>query len=201
MNKTYYGILLIIYLIVLSSAQADMCEFYPPKGMNPVYSYKGKYENAVWGYSIEIPKGYTGGLYQDPDAPQHGIGVIISWEPRSYIYFSGEANSLEDKETDKPLDAFGYCIFGLNMVREYAKDVRSFEMRKSKLGSFNAYQYAIRYTCPKSSQERIEETIVTVPALSGIVYRVTLETTTDRFKEDHKVFLKFIRTWRKIERK
>ena len=201
MNKINYGLALIICLIVFSYAQADICEPYPPKGMKPGYTYNGIYANGAYGYSIEIPKGYTGGLYQDPAAPQHGIQVILSWEPRSNIYFSGDANSLEDNETDKPLDAFGYCIFGLNTVREYAKDLKSFEMRKSKLGSFNAYQYTIRYTCPKSSQERIEETVVAIPKGRGLVYRVTLETTMNRFKEDHKIFIKFIKSWRMIERK
>jgi hypothetical protein len=199
MNKTHCGLALIISLIAFSYAQADICEPYPPKGMKAGYTYKGIYANGAYGYSIEIPKGHTGGLYQDPAAPQHGIQVILSWKPRSNIYFSGHANSLENKETDKPLDAFGYCLYGLNTVREYAKDVKSFEMRKSKLGSFNSYQYTIRYTCPKSSQERIEETVVAIPKGRGLVYRVTLETTMNRFKKDHKVFHKMVSSWCMIE--
>jgi len=201
MNKTYCGIALIIYLAALSPAQGDICETYPAKGMKPIYSYRGLYENYAWGYAIEIPRGLVGGSYQDPGAPQHGIQVILSWEPRSTIHFSGEANSLEDQATERPLDAFGYCIFGLDTVRAYAKDVQSFEMRKSKLGTFNGYQYIVRYTCPNMSQERVLERIVIIPTGRGLVYTVTLETTTIRFNDDHKVFLKFISTWHMIERK
>lgn len=200
MKKIYWGIIFIIYLALLSSAQADICEPYPPKEIKPVYSYKGIYDNPAWGYSIEMPKGYTGGLYQDPAAPQHGIQVILSWEPRSYIYFSGEANFLEDKN-DKPLDAFGHCIFGLDTVRDYAKEVKSFEMRKSRLGPYDGYQYIVHYTCPNNSQERVLERILVIHPASGIVYDVTLETTNSRFKNDHKVFMKFVSSWRKIERK
>lgn len=138
-------------------------------------------------------------LFQDPNAPQHGIQVILSWEPRSVIYVDGSANSLEDNSTGKPLDSFGYCIFGLNTIREYAKKIYSFEMRRSKLGVHDAYQYIVRYACPATSQERIEESVVAIPKERGIVYRVTLETTPEKFNHDHKVFFKVVSKWRMIE--
>jgi len=72
-------------------------------------------------------------------------------------------------------------------------------MKKSKLGAHDGYQYIVRYTCPGTSQERIEVTVVAIPKERGVVYRVTLSTTAERFNHDHKVFVKFVSTWRMIE--
>lgn len=186
--------------LATSRGKADICETYPPKEMEPVYTYQGRYENGAWGYAVSIPKGYKGGLYQDPGAPQHGIMVILSWEPRATIRFEGEANSLEEESTGRPLDPFGHCIFSLNTIRQYAKDIKSYEMHKAKLGSLDGYKYIVRYSCPDRSDIRVKETIVAVSGKSP-VYRLTLETSEQRYKKDHIIFKQMLSTWRLIQRK
>ena len=194
----------LICLFVISTAlpsRADICETSPPLGADPVYTYQGTYENAAWGYAVDIPKGYKGGLYQDPGAPQQGIMVILSWKPRSTIYFVGEANSLEEESSGKPLDAIGHSIFGLNLIREYANDIKSYEMHKAKLGTLQGYKYIVRYTCPGSGDVRIKETIVAVDPQNSPVYTVNLETTQDRYKKDRLIFNQIVSKWRQIPRK
>jgi len=198
---TRVGFLVYVFLITTAiPARADICGTYPPSGMDPVYTYQGIYENSAWGYAVAIPKGYKGGLYQDPGAPQHGIMVILSWEPRSTIYFEGEANSQEEESTGKPLGSIGHSIFGLNVIREYASDIKSYEMHKSKLGALSGYEYIVRYTCPGSASVRIDETVVAVSPDESPVYRVTLVTTQNRYKKDHRIFKEIVSKWRQIPR-
>jgi len=195
---------IIFSLSLLASSQitaiASICDIYPPQGMKPFFTYKGTYTNSAWGFAVEIPEGYVGGLYQDPTAPQHGIQVILKWKPRSTIQFSAYSNSLED-ETGKALDAIGCSIFRLTTVRKQAQNIESFELHKSKLGTHPALTYVIHYTCPDSSQIRVEETCLAIPPERNIVYRITLETTQEEYDHNHVVLQRFISSWRLIERK
>jgi len=43
------------------------------------------YSNGLVGYTSAAP------------APYHGFGIVLSWEPRSYLYVDGSYNSLELK--------------------------------------------------------------------------------------------------------
>ncbi len=185
-------------LLSATSASADICgEGYPPVGMKAVYTYTGAYDNHAWGYKVVIPRGLVGGLYQDPAAPQHGIQVILSWKPRSTIYFSGRANSAEDEEY-RPLTAQGYALQNLSYYKQDAQ-VLSFKVRKAKLGRHAAWSWFVKYRCPKSKAVRVGAGLVAIPPEPGPVYEVDLETTEARYAADHKVLEKIARSFRLIE--
>ena len=190
-------LLLLFLLLAATSASAEICEDYPPVGMKAVYTYTGSYDNHAWGYKVVIPRGLVGGLYQDPDAPQHGIQVILSWRPRSTVSFFGQADSSED-DNGNPLTAQGYA---LQNISYYKQDVRllSSKVRKAKLGRHAAWAWLVKYRCPKSKAVRVAEGMVAIPPKPGLVYEIDLDTTAARHKADHKVLEKIARSFRLIE--
>lgn len=189
--------LLLFLLLAGRSASADICEDYPPVGMKAVSTYTGAYDNHAWGYKVVIPPGLVGGLYQDPGAPQHGIQVILSWRPRSTVFFSGKAHSAEDEEY-RLLTAQGYALQNISYYKQAARLLSS-KVRKAKLGRHAARSWLVKYRCPKSKAVRVAEGLVAIPPEPGLVYEIDLETTEARYAADHKVLEKIARSFRLIE--
>ena len=199
-NKIKSSLLVIVLFQIFIGmlAYANICENSSLLNTKPVYTYTGIYKNNAWGYSIEIPQGLIGGLYQDPNAPQHGIDVIISKHPYSCVYFYGEANSLEN-EKGKPLSAKEYSIHRISAIKEYAKYILSSDVRKAKLGTYDGYIWSVRYVCAKNKEVHVYEGVVAIPKERALVYEVALETTEGRYKKDHSILKKFTRTFRLIQ--
>ena len=53
--------------------------------------FRGSYANRQYGYSVVIPKGLVGTNARDP-APDHGIGITLSEQPKAHIWTSGLYN-------------------------------------------------------------------------------------------------------------
>ncbi|MBS1808618.1 MAG: hypothetical protein JST84_10545 [Acidobacteria bacterium] len=136
---------------------------------------------------MRIPKGRTG--YSDlPPSPQHGFGIVLSWEPRAYLYVDGSYNSLEVKQA-KELEQLH-----LKWLAEEAAQVIGIEKRNTRLGSLPARRYVARHRCKKRPGTFIEDE--TIMLHQGIVYTVGLLTTEERYGRDKVVLEQMLGAWR-----
>lgn len=198
MTTKYKFISIVLWLAAVVSPVGAICGSDMHYGTAPVFTYQGTYQNGWWGYAIQIPKGYKGASFSDPGANQHGINIVLS--PKAEIYVNGQANSLEEETGDAPMTSIGYSIFRLNIIRQYATEIRSYQLRKANLGRLNGTYYIVSYMCSGLSELFIEEAIIAVTPDKSPVYDITLQTTAKRYKKDHELFNQVVSRWHLIPR-
>lgn len=175
----------------LPLAQGSDCALVP-KGLleRPRAEFTGQYTNHVYGYSVVIPQGLRG-FSSPPPAPQHGFGVPIGNEPRSYLMVSGSWNSLEYENVQRAADA------EVESIRERHKVV-SVDFRKARLDGLDARRVVIHYTCGTPPTEFVEDTTIAIAA--GKVLEVTLWTSQMKHREDERVLDAVLRSWKNLDR-
>lgn len=186
-------ILLLIPLLLLTSfriCEASECGMFPEKGFEDpdMSAFRGKYTNPNYLYAVTIPHGFVGHSSPPPN-PQHGFGVVLSWQPRAYIWFDSSANSLEYKTVDEALKDH------IEYLREKASQILSTKISSATLGKKAAKKLTIHYTCKKDPTKRIHITIISLRSGNSLVDSAGLTTTIDRFSEDLKVFQEMTETW------
>jgi hypothetical protein len=171
----------------------DFCGNFPPSGFDGPgrAKFTGRYYNFVYGYSVRIPKGLAG-YNTAPPSPQHGFGVVLSWEPRSYVYFDGSYNSSEAKNAKEIEEAH------LKWLEEKSAQVTGVERFNLHLGPLRARRYVARHTCKKVQGEFVEDTVIAL--YQGIVYSASLLTTQARYSQDRVILERMLRTWRLARR-
>lgn len=186
--------LLITLILAFSiSTGDDNCGNFPAKGFDgpEMDKFTETYSNFVYGYSVKIPKGLV--AYNAPaPAPQHGYGIVLSWEPRAYIYVDASYNSSDANNAKEIEDTH------LKWLQEESAEIISIEKTRSRLGPLSARRYVAKRTCKKLKGIFIED--MTMVLHEGIVYSAGLLTTQDRYLRDKAVLEEMLKTWRLAHR-
>lgn len=187
------NILAISILILLPLAAGDDCGRFPWAGFGSpdMPKHTGSYSNSIYGYFVRIPGGLAG-YSAAPPAPEHGFGVVLSWEPRAYISFDGSYNAAFAESLREIEETH------LKWVREKAERVLSVERRQVRLGPLRARRYIARHTCRNATGRFVEDT--TMALHKGVIYSATLLTTEERYAKDRAVLEQMLRSWRLIVR-
>jgi len=183
----------IISLFILASIQicaASECGMFPDKGFDDpdMSAFKGTYTNPNYLYAVTIPKGLIGHSSPPPN-PQHGFGIVLSWEPRAYIFFDSSANSLEYKTVEEAINE------QIKYTKEKASKILSSNISNGALGKVTAKKLTVHYICQKDPTERIDIAILALRSGNSLVDSAELTTTAARLNEDLKIFEEMIKTW------
>lgn len=167
------------------------CGDFPQPGFDDsdMAHFTGQTYNPNYGYSVIIPKGLVG-HNSPPPAPYHGFGIILSWEPRAYLYVDGSYNSLDLESLDK------VKAQNLEWLKQESKKIISVKHSVSKLGPLQAKRYVALHICPKASGEFIDDYTFAFSKGKDIIYTVALLTTADRYKKDQRVLEAILKTWK-----
>lgn len=150
--------------------------------------YHGQYENKTWGYSVLIPKSLIG--YDSSAGPHHGFNLVLSEDRTSYIFVNGEANTLEFKDSrDQAAQQVKY-------LRLQNRKIESVKTISRLIGNLPATEIVIMYSCPKSSERYIQDSIMALGPRREPSYEVTLHTPRERFPVDHAVLLGILKSWK-----
>jgi hypothetical protein len=158
---------------------------------------KGRYENYVYGYSVEIPAGMVGAGSRPP-APQHGFGIDLdnprstAWRgapefPKSYIYLDGSYNSLEWRRLDDVVNS------NLSFLREEGKNVRVRSRTATRLGGLRALRVVALYE--KDGVEMVSDEIVAFGSEASPVYTLDLSTPLSKYERDRPVLEALRKSW------
>ena len=180
------------FLIKLSMISAAFgCGDFPPQGFDDPAKPRltGRIYNPNYGYSVVIPNGLVGYTSAAP-APYHGFGIVLSWEPRSYLYVDGSYNSLDLKSLEDVEANY------LASLKEESAKLISGRHSVTKLGDLQARRYIVLHTCPKVSGDFIDDYTVAFNQNKGIVYTVALLTTAERYEKDKLVLEELLKTWK-----
>jgi hypothetical protein len=171
-------ILLLLYSLSASPGAGD-CGRFPATDFrqsgNP--EYRRSYSNPTYGYRVRLPDGITA-YGERPPQPTHGVGIILSWEPRSYLYVDGSYNA------DDLADTAAVAARDEGYLRENFLEFRSVRRRLARLGGHWALRSTVVHTCG-------EGTVFVTDAIylleRGIVYTIHLRTPASRYGDDKRV--------------
>ncbi|HUJ17134.1 MAG TPA: hypothetical protein VL197_04000 [Nitrospirota bacterium] len=180
----------ILFLTAIQTSEASECGKFPDKGFEgpDMSAFTGQYSNPNYLYGVTIPKGLVGHS-SPPSYPQHGFGIVLSWDPRAYIFFDSSANSLEYKTLDEAIKDH------IKYTEEKASKILSTNISTGALGKVTAKQLTVHYTCKEDPTERIDIAILSLRSNNSLIDSAELTTTTDRLRGDLKIFEEMTKTW------
>src|SRR5260221_694770 len=103
--------LLFIYFFYVAST--GNCGRFPEMDFRKSGSpaFHGVYANHAFGYRVRLPRSITA-YGEPPPQPAHGVGIILSWEPRSYLYLDGSWNGMLRGNTSAAADLTEQIVRG-----------------------------------------------------------------------------------------
>ena len=156
-------------------------------------SQVNQYSNYEYGYSITIPQGLVG-LEVPAPFPQHGIAIILSKEPKSYIGLDGSYNSLEWKSLAQATEQH------LKWLAEDQSDLTVLKRESITLQKLDAVRLIVRYKSFATNEIRVEDMVIAFRPNGGerraITYTLSLVAPVVRYNEDVKTFEEIIAKWR-----
>jgi hypothetical protein len=156
-------------------------------------SWRTRYTNHEYGYSLKIPRGLVG-LSPPVPWPQHGIEVRISRNRDAYIVTNAFFSAVDYPSLDAAVDS------DLQELGQKATELQIVNRHRGWLGRLEATRWRVRYMDPTSGAMLINETMTAVRRArhpeEGVLYTLTLVTTESRYQSDRKVFNRILRSWR-----
>ena len=172
---------------------AQACGHFPGSGFDAsdMFHVQGRYVNAEYRYSVVLPQGLTAYAAPAP-APDHGVGIVLSWEPRSYLNVDGAYDVLDWKTPS------GAARQLLQWTRESSSRVLSHVQSRARLGSLRSLRLVVRHRCASLPDVYVDDDVVAVDAKNGVVFKVALTTTDGRYRQDKAVMDQLLSTWRAL---
>jgi hypothetical protein len=138
--------------------------------------FRGTYSNRAFGYRIRLPR-HVIAYGEPPPQPAHGVGIILSWEPRSYLVVDGSGNASLLPNVDAAAND------AEKLIRTESTGLRRTNRRLTRLGQHRALRITIEHTCPAGTF--ITDEILLLKR--DIVYTVSLTTPKRRYRKDKRV--------------
>jgi hypothetical protein len=177
MNSMTAFLLLLVYFIA-PAVNTVKCGRFPEvdfrKSHDP--TFRRKYVNYAWGYRVRLPRNITA-YGEPPPQPAHGVGIILSWEPRPYLYIDGSGNAMLFADTATAADS------DEEITRKESTGVRNVVRNRVRLGKHGALRVRITHDC--GSATFVTDEIILLRR--NIVYTVSLTSPTSRYKTDKRV--------------
>ncbi len=170
----------------------------PDSGVKPAGRrvFRGRYYNRQYGYSVTIPKGLVGTNAADP-APDHGIGITLSEQPKAHIWTSAYYIGDPEASVDKDVDNF------IEYTKKYdASWLEVLGREPARLHNLPAVRAVLRYQARETGEVMINDSVTAfrtgaetgVP--DGITYAVGLSTPESRYPQDKAVYEQVVGSWR-----
>ncbi len=154
---------------------------------------KRRYCNYEYAFCVEIPEKLIG-LSDPSPLPQHGVGITLSQNPKSYLYVGGEYNGLEWATLDEAVE------WQLNWLKEKGTDVIVQRTERTNLQNLQAMRLIVQYKSRATGEIRINDEIIAFRPYdnekNGITYEIDLTSSASRYNEDVKVFESIVNGWR-----
>jgi len=163
-------------------------------------TYKGKYRNQVFGFSIRIPPGLTGYWNSARCAADEKYGCVCMGDHGRFIPLAESAS----------IEAFvGWEMDHGWLAKDYEKeDVAYLRKREgvdklkvisstgARLRNLRGRRYLVEFT--ENGQKVLVERIIAL--YKGVEYQLILRTLPDRYRSDRREFEKVVSSWRLTRR-
>jgi hypothetical protein len=186
------AILCALALSVLGSAagaqgREDFCGRGLPQGFDPAAerTRSGRYVNAAYGYSVEIPAGLGGVV--SATGPERSILVALSEMPPAYLRVDAGYDAFYD------ITPAGVHLRDLNAIRLHDA-VLADETANASLSHEAGGRFLTHLQCHGGGDIAVHEAVIVVRRRE--IYRLDLQSTPDRLTQDRRQLDAMIRSWR-----
>lgn len=171
---------------------AEPCGRFPSPGFDApdMTRFEKHYANVQYLYSVDLPPGLVAHGAAGPD---HGAGIVLSWEPRAYLNVDGTYDAIEWKTPRAAAKQL------LAWKREESTAVLSHTQSPVRLGPLHAVRLVVRHRCAKLPDVYVDDDVVAIDAKQGIVYQVSLTTTEPRYARDKALMDAMLASWRLLK--
>lgn len=156
-------------------------------------AHRNRYSNYEYAYSVKIPQGLIG-LSDPAPVPQHGIGITLSKEPKSYLWVDGSYNAAFLESLDAAINRH------LEWIAEDGADLEVVRREKTHLQQLPAMRLVVRYKSFATGEIRVQDLLVAFrpdeDTERGITYTIGLIAPESRYNEDVMVLEKIVNGWR-----
>ena len=189
------GFAIALLLAAVGGARAaQTCGHFPSPGFDApdMPRFEKHYANAQYLYSVDLPPGLVAHGPADP-APGHGVGIVLSWEPRAYLNVDGTYDAIEWKTSRAAAKQL------LAWKRAESTAVLAQKQSTARLGPLHAVRLVVRHRCAKLPDVYVDDDVVAIDAKQGIVYQVSLTTTEPRYARDKALMDAMLASWRMLK--
>ncbi len=179
-------------LSILGSAaraqgREDFCGRGLSQGFDPAAERprSGRYVNAAYGYSVQIPAGLGGVV--SATGPERGFLIALSQMPRAYLRVDAGYDAFYD------ITPAGVHLRDLNAIRLHDA-VLADETAAGSLSHEAAGRFLTRLQCHGGGDVVVREAFIVVRRRE--IYRLDLQSTPDRLVQDQRQLDAMIRSWR-----
>ena len=124
----------------------------------------GFYGNGDYSYSVNVPSGLTAYGAAAP-APNHGVGIVLSWEQRAYVFVDATYDVLD---WATPREA---ARWELASTREDSTRVLSVRRTSARLGTLRALRQVVRHRCAGRPEVYVDDAVIALDPARTIVYK------------------------------
>jgi hypothetical protein len=180
---------LLVFIYFFHSADSGTCGRFPTVDLGKAGypGFRRTYTNYGFGYRVRLPRNVTA-YGEPPPQPAHGVGIILSWEPRSYLYLDGSWNAMLFANTPAVAD------FAEKLVHEGSTAVSRVTRMSVRLGKHKALRIQIFHKC--SSGTFVTDQIQLLKR--DIVYTLSLTSPKARYQTDKRLLNEIARSFQLI---
>jgi hypothetical protein len=172
-----------------TSAQSrdDFCGLSVPQGFDsaPERTRSGRYVNAAYGYSVDVPAGLAGVV--SAMGPERGFVIVLSQLPRAYLRVDAGYDAFYD------INPAGVHRRDLNTIRLHDA-VLADEAVAVSLAHESGGRFLMHLQCRGASDVVVHEAVIVVRGRE--IYRLDLQSTPERLAQDRRQLEAMIRSWR-----
>jgi len=187
------GLCAVLTLSLLGSAAAaaqsreDFCGRGVPLGFDPAPQRmrSGRYVNAAYGYSVEVPIGMSGVI--SANGPERGLLLALSPMPRAYLRVDAGYDAFYD------ITPAGVHQRDLNTIRLHDAVIAD-EAAEVSLSHQAGGRFVTRLRCRDGADVVVHEAVIVLR--SREIYRLDLQSTPDRLAQDRRWLEAMMRSWR-----
>lgn len=174
----------------MAAARPAWCGGVPEPGFDqpPNPAHTGRYTNSVYRYALTLPNGLT--AHSSASGPERGIGVVLSWTPRAYL------------QVDAVYDVF-YDISAENVHRRDLGTIRLHDRVVADqsqiwmLANSSGGRYLTDAQCRGDPQIYRHDDVIVMR--NREIYRISLQTTPERYDQDVKLLNELLKSWRWVQ--
>lgn len=160
--------------------------------------FEGRYENFVYGFSVEIPAGMVGSG-SAPPAPDHGFGIDLddprstAWNgrrdfPQSYLYVDGSYNSYDWERLNHAVESHW------SFLRKKGATLHAQNKTPTRLGGLRAVRAVAYYDA--GGVVMVSDAVFAFGDGASPVYTLSLSTPLAKYERDRPVLEEMLKGWR-----
>jgi len=165
----------------------------PSINESQMVAHKQGYSNYEYAYVVELPRRLVAFGPRAP-MPQHGIGLVVSREPKSYIWVDGSYNAAFLESLDAAINQH------LEWLAQDGTGIEVLRREKTHLQKLPALRLVARYKSIATGEIRVQDLIIAFRPYEGdergITYTIGLIAPESHYEKDVAVLERIVNGWR-----